>query len=226
MVLLGLSSGTAPDVCAAELADMTTRGGGAAVDVRIGKGHAWEDNGVRQGIADIERAGVSVAFTGIGWHMGDPVSPVPHEWPPAQYPVKVFCVERPDHGLVAEQVAAAARSGVTLLIETHRGGPSATELARLAATSGVGVVADLLGLLETGSDEDSLAELAPHVRAVQVKGVTPQRRHRPMVPQDLAPVRRLLTLGAPVRAITVESRAGRPLDDLALLAETVQEVHR
>jgi hypothetical protein len=226
MVLLGLSSGTAPRVSAAELAEMTTRGGGTAVDVRIGKGHAWENDGIRPGIADIEGAGVSVAFTGIGWHMGNPESPAPDEWPPAKYPVKVFCVERPDQGLVAEQVAAAARSGVTLLIETHRGGPSAAQLARLASASGVGVVADLLGLLETGSDEASLADLAPYVRAVQVKGVTPERRHRPMVPQDLAPVRRLLSFGAPVRAITVESRAGRPLDDLALLAETVHEVHR
>lgn len=217
MTAVGLSSGSCPGLSAAELAALVRDAGGSVVDLRIGKRHRWEADGTAEAFACLRRAGVGIAFVGLGWRVGDPGEPEPPDWPPAALPAKVFCAARPDARLVATQVSEAARRGVPLLAEIHRGGPSGQELARLAGRSGIGLVVDTLGLAETGSGRSVLPELAPYVRAVQVKGFGPDRRHRRLTEADLAPVHALLELGAPIRTVTVETRAGTHLDDLALL---------
>lgn len=212
----GLCSGSLPRASAAELADATTSAGGSTVDLRIGKGHAWEAGGI-----DVFTArGVDVAFVGIGWRLGVPGDPLPAV-PVTGYPVKVFCAPAPDPALVAEQVRDARERGITLWAETHRGGPDAALLAELAEQCGLGIVADSLGLAETGgTDPGVLARLAQHTHAVQVKGFTATGdgyRHRPLCTEDLAPLWSLRDAGAPVRAVTVETRAGSEVADLALL---------
>ncbi|MEU2060330.1 hypothetical protein [Streptomyces sp. NPDC013455] len=219
---LGYSSGTLPGAGPEELARAVLGAGGTGVDLRIGKGHGWERDGVRPGIDRILRTGADVFFVGVGWHLGDPARwPVGEEAVPAEYPVKVFCVQRPDPALVTEQLAAAAEAGLRPWVETHAGGPDTAGLIDLADRTGVGVLVDLLGLAEIGgADRAQLRALAPFVRAAQVKGVlrTPQgTRHRPLAPHDLSDLSYLLGLG-PLHAVTVESRAGTPDADLAVLA--------
>ena len=222
---LGLSSASMPAASSAELAATTLRGGGNAVDLRIGKGHGWEASGVSDGIAAAHDAGVRVAFVGTGWVLGRPG----HELrlPGAEgIPVKVFLDADPDVAVLEEQAGTAEALGLPLWAETHRGGPCPAQLARLAAGYGIGVVVDLLGLYETSGGQDvddgALAALAPHVRAVQVKGFSGgpnnRPRHRPLSGTDLDVVLRLLDAGASVASITVESRAGTPVNDLRLLA--------
>jgi len=216
---LGYSSGTLPEAGPEELARAVLLAGGTGVDLRIGKGHGWERDGVRPGIDRIRRTGAEVFFVGVGWRLGDPAHwPLVEEPVPAEYPVKVFCVEHPDPALVAEQLAAAAEARLQPWVETHAGGPDVPGLIDITERTGVGILVDLLGLAEIGgADRAQLRALAPFVRAAQVKGFrrTAQgTRHRPLAPHDLS---YLLDLG-PLKAVTIESRAGTPDADLAVLA--------
>lgn len=225
---IGFSSGTLPSAGAGELAAAVLAAGGSGLDLRIGRGHRWESDGVRAGLEAIAAAGAEVFFTGVGWRLGDPagwpVRDAGKDLPPRDYPVKVFCVAEPDPVLVTEQLAAAAGAGLEPWVETHAGGPDAARLLALAERTGVGVLVDLLGLAQIGGASPAqLRTLAPFVRAAQVKGVLRTEhglRHRPLVPDDLADVVSLLK-AATLRAVTVESRAGTPDADLAVLAQVL-----
>ncbi|WP_280265305.1 hypothetical protein [Nocardia wallacei] len=218
---VGLSSGSASTESALGLAEVTLSAGGAGVDLRIGKGHGWEREGISHGISTLTDLGLSVYFFGIGMYLGKPG--IGFDSIPAmdRVPVKVFCVEEPDKHVVAEQCAAAARQGVELLVETHLGGPNIPRLIELAEQTGIGIVLDLLGLAAISDPDPGLLRgLAPHVRAGQVKGFVATDDgwlHRPLVSADLDPIRQILASGAPIRAITVESRAGTPSRDIALV---------
>lgn len=226
---IGFSSGTLPGAGARELGQAVLAAGGTGVDLRIGKGHGWERDGVRAGLDEIEAAGAEVFFFGLGWRLGDPYGwpdgTADRTRPPAGWPVKVFCAADPDPVLVAEQLAVAAAAGHDPWVETHAGGPDIRGLLALAERSGVGVVLDLRGLAEIGGASTAqLRALAPFIRAAQVKGVHPTEqgiRHRPLVPADLAGLLSVLPL-APLRAVTVESRAGTPDRDLAVLADAMR----
>ncbi|NBE92565.1 hypothetical protein FE391_09165 [Nonomuraea sp. KC401] len=225
MISIGLSSGSMTTASATQLAQTVSAAGGMGVDLRIGKTHQWEAAGVAAGIETIVNAGLDVFFTGTGWRLGTPIDLPADENVPTDFPVKVFCVEGPDMGLIAEQVAAASAAGLHLWVETHRGGPNVAALTALCAQIDLGVVLDLQGLLETGgADASMMADLAPHVRAIQVKGVARADtgyRHRPLRRADLDIVSAVLAAGAPVCAVTVESRAGTPVQDLKVLKRTL-----
>jgi hypothetical protein len=222
-----------PSAGAAELANAVLAAGGTGLDLRIGKGHGWERDGVPAGLDQIAAVGVDVFFLGVGWRLGDPAGwPVGErdlDAPPRGYPVKVFCVADPDSVLVDEQLAAAAAAGVEPWVETHGGGPDVRGLLDLTARTGVGVLVDLLGLAEIGGASPAqLRSLAPSVRAAQVKGVVHTAggtRHRPLVPEDLTDLLYLLQT-VPLRAVTVESRAGTPDADLAVLAHALDAAVR
>jgi sugar phosphate isomerase/epimerase len=224
---VGLSSGTLPAASASELARGVRLVSGCGADLRIGKGHGWERDGVGAGLATLAAAGLEVFFTGIGmWLGGRPDARREHDElvqaPPG--PVKVFCRSQPDAGAVREQLATAAALHRELWIEIHEGGPGAVELTRLAARTGIGIVLDLLGLLRTGgATAAQLDAMAPHVDAVQVKGVEVGAdgvRHRALRPGDLDVVLRVLRSGR-VRAVTLESRAGRPERDMKVITEVL-----
>jgi hypothetical protein len=227
---IGFSSGTLPQSSAVEFAETVVDLGGRGVDLRIGKGQRWEQEGVAAGLRDIAAAGLEVFFTGVGWRLGDPdlvveaAAGVPVTWP-----VKVFCVPKPDIALITDQLAAAADAGLRLWVETHAGGPSVAGLIAIAEATGVGIVLDTLGLAEIGGMADGqLADVAPHVRAAQVKGVrrtADGTRHRPLRNEDLDIVEQIAQFGA-LSAITVESRAGTPRADMAVLAGFVSEQTR
>ncbi|MGK8509987.1 hypothetical protein ACRS5S_18710 [Nocardia asiatica] len=219
-----------PESSAAELAASTSAAGGAGVDLRAGKGHGWERHGIDEGVAAVLAAGLSIYFLGSGVRLGERELHWDSIRPAIAVPIKVFCVAEPDPALVAAQCAAAAEQGIELLVEAHEGGPDVVRLTELAEHTGVGVVLDLLGLARIGgASRTQLRELAPHVRAVQVKGFEPPEngwRHRPLQSSDLDQVRQIVADGAPVRAITVESRAGTPRQDLAVVEQLRAEVCR
>jgi len=222
---LGYSSGTLPGAGPGELARAVLRAGGTGVDLRIGKNHCWERDGVCTGIDRIRAEGAEVFFVGVGRRLGDPTGWFDDGQPlPREYPVKVFCVEHPDRSLVSDQLAAATEAGLRPWVETHAGGPDVSGLIDLAERTGVGVLFDLLGVIEIGgADRSQLRALAPFVRAAQVKGVRRTEQgtlHRPLRLPDLSDLVYLLGLGPP-RPMTVESRAGTPGADLAVLADAL-----
>ncbi|WP_067461615.1 hypothetical protein [Actinomadura macra] len=222
---LGLSSGSAPGLDARELAALVRRAGGAVADLRAGKGHRWEKQGI-EGLG-----GLPVSFVGISVVLGEPDQDTGQA---ARFPgrsIKVFAA--PGVGgaePAAAQIAALARDRGTeqILVETHRGGAGPDELAALCARHGCRLVLDNLGLAEiTGDFAGALRKLAPWTAAVQVKGFDPapgpgaRPVHRPLAGRDLGWLRAFVA--APID-ITVESRSGTPLRDLATLRDAWRAV--
>lgn len=242
---LGLSSGTAPGLSAAELAELTRRAGGTVVDLRADKGHRWEGDGIA-GLA-----GLPVAFVGLscvlgrdgrdrrdgrggdgrggddtrnggegrdGRGGGDGADTAGAHRFPGQA-IKVFAApEALESACTSRQIAELTRDRDPgdVLVETHRGYASPGTLRRLCERYGCRLVIDNLGLHEISGDfEADLAVLAPWARAVQVKGFGGEpTRHRSLTGADLTWLR---LLGSGVTDLTVESRAGTPEEDVAVL---------
>ncbi|MFB4306225.1 hypothetical protein [Actinomadura sp. GTD37] len=217
-VRFGLSSGSAPRLEAHALAALVRGAGGTVADLRAGKGHRWEDDGVEA------LCGLAVAFVGISVVLGRPRPETAASG--ALFPglgIKVFAAPGSvDAPSTAEQIRALTlgREPEQVLVETHRGGAAPDELVELCRRYGCRLVVDNLGLTDitgerAGGFGDALGRLAPWTAAVQVKGFTPgTREHRPLREDDLGWVRDFA--GARVD-ITVESRAGTPHQDLTTL---------
>ncbi|WP_019632750.1 hypothetical protein [Actinomadura atramentaria] len=221
---LGLSSGTAPRLAAAELAALVRGAGGSVADLRADKGHRWEDDGLA-GLG-----GLAVSFVGLSVVLGasDQRPDAAARFP--GLPVKVFAAPgAASAAATRDQLAAltADRAPDQVLVETHRGGAAPAELAELCARYGCRLVVDNLGLHEIADDEPAaLALLAPWASAVQVKGFDPaadggRPAHRPLAAADLGWLAAFRTAAVD---ITVESRAGTPRDDLAALRAAWEDI--
>ncbi|MFE2284667.1 hypothetical protein ACFXDJ_10880 [Streptomyces sp. NPDC059443] len=229
--LVGLSSGSAPALGAAELARLTLELGGTAVDVRAGKGHAWEQGG----LAGLRAAGVGVCFVGIGTVLGGAAHPLPAAADLDQLepglPVKVFaaegCTAPEAFDRTRQQIQElAARVGGTerVLVETHHGYAPVPELLELCERTGVRILLDSLGLARIHPDPAAAAaRLAPWTSYAQVKGfdwASPgSNGHLPLALSCAGPTRELLAAAGPLRAVTVESKAGALAEDMALLLD-------
>lgn len=228
-VRTGLSSGCVPALPAGELGRLTASLGGEVVDLRAGKGHRWEEDG----LGAVRAEGVDVAFVGISAVLGDPCS-VPEALaglvPEPGLPVKVFaaegCTDPSAFELTSRQIkvlADAVGSADRILVETHHGYAPVPELLDLCERAGVRILLDTLGLARVDDQPlDSARLLADHTVAVQVKGfdwADPEHsRHFPLE-TCRAQTRRILDVLPHVTAVTVESKAGRPDDDLHVLRE-------
>ncbi|OPF76707.1 hypothetical protein VT50_0222950 [Streptomyces antioxidans] len=227
-MLTGLSSASAPQLPGAELAALVRRHGGRTVDLRCGKGHRWETDG----LAPFADAGVDIAFIGVGVVLGDladdaldPARDAPLR---AGVPVKVFAAPHcmaPDRlEVTRHQVRALADrvGGVeNVLVETHDGGASPQTLAALHTEMGVRLVLDTLGLARITPDPlDAAGELSALVPAAQVKGFdwkSPRdTRHLPLA-QYAGPTRTLLAALPRLARVTVETHAGSHAEDLILI---------
>ncbi|MFI9628867.1 hypothetical protein [Streptomyces sp. NPDC052042] len=229
---VGLCSGSAPGLSADALATLTRSLGGSTVDVRVGKGHAWETTG---GLAALRAAGCAVAFVGVGTVLGDPAHPAGvHDGPSRPepgLPVKVFAAEgctapeRIDLTLAQVRALADLVGGPHLVLaETHHGYAPVEELAALCTRAGTGIVLDTLGLARITDDPvRAVGRLARWISYAQVKGFDPDDPHTsPHLPlgsscADLT--HRLLTTAGPLKAVTVESKAGSLAEDTALLLQ-------
>ena len=229
MTALGLSSGCEPRLDAAALARLTLDCGGTAVDLRAGKGQGWEPGGLRA----VRAGGVSVAFVGIGAVLGDPGHPADSVAGPLLEhgtAVKVFaargCTGPGAFERTREQVralAGAVGGPELVLVETHHGYAPVAELLELHRRTGVRILLDTMGLARLDDDPVGSARLlAAYTAAAQVKGfdwAAPQTsRHRPLS-EGAGPTRELLARLPDLISVTVESKAGTPAEDLALLRD-------
>lgn len=229
---LGISSGSLPKEPAASLAATVTRLGAGAVDLRWGKGHAWEDSG----LVPFTQAGVDVAFIGVSVALGTG-DPALADLAPLRrmlgghpaVPLKVFASALLDDAgeagassrqLARRQVLVLAEAGgAPPLVETHHGYASMASLEFLCAECGCDLLLDVYGLHQlTGELSDENAMIARRARAAQVKGFVPEPggRHLPLarMPASGWTLLELLPAAAPV---TVESRAGTIDDDISVL---------
>ncbi|WP_326617704.1 hypothetical protein [Streptomyces decoyicus] len=227
-MLTGLSSGTAPDLSAIELADLVLRNGGTAVDLRVGKGHRWEE----QGTPAFRDAGVDIAFLGTGIVLGDPA------YSPASLgtiagivpglPVKVFaragCTRPEALDLTQRQVSVLAAhlgSSGRVLVETHRGYAPVGELRRLSRLTGIRLLLDTLGLAQiAGRPSAAAAQLADVVSAAQIKGFdwnSPLETRHCALASVADRTQELLARLPHLASVTVETRAGSGAEDLRLI---------
>ncbi|WP_329413226.1 hypothetical protein OG802_23020 [Streptomyces sp. NBC_00704] len=229
--LTGVSSGSAPHLDAGALAGLVLSLGGTAVDVREGKGHAWEAGGLDA----LRAAGAEVCFVGVGTVLGDTAHPPAAidglRSPEKGLPVKVFaaagCTAPERLGLTLAQVEAlVARVGDSslVLVETHHGYAPVPELEELCRRAGTSVLLDTMGLARIDGDPvAAAARLAPWIPYAQVKGfdwdAPGTSRHRPLAFARPELTRRVLDAAGALRAVTVESKAPSLAEDTALLRE-------
>ncbi|MFD4660387.1 hypothetical protein ACFWP2_32755 [Kitasatospora sp. NPDC058444] len=226
--MVGLSSGSAAGLGATELARLVRSLGGTAVDVRAGKGHGWQ----REGLAGLRAAGVEVCFVGVGTVLGDGAALTEDERAHLEpgLPVKVFaaagCLAADRIGTTLAQVRELSElvGGPELvLVETHHGYAPVPELVELAERAGSRVLLDTMGLARIHPDPvAAAATLAPWTSYAQVKGfdwsAPDTSRHRPLAASCAADTRAVLTAAGALRAVTVESKAEASLaEDIALL---------
>ncbi|OKK12193.1 hypothetical protein AMK16_32040 [Streptomyces sp. CB00455] len=225
MTLIGLSSGSAAHLDGPELARLTLSLGGTAVDVRAGKGHAWEADG----LAGLRRAGCEVCFVGIGDVLGEAAAS-PGTGPLEQgLPVKVFasagCMAPGRRESTLRHIAlltSLVGESSRVLVETHHGYASVPELVELCERAGTGILLDTMGLARIHPDPVvAAALLAPWTSYAQVKGfdwnAPDTSRHQPLATSCAEPTRDVLSAAGPLRAVTVESKAPALAEDLALL---------
>jgi hypothetical protein len=228
---VGLSSGSLPGLTADGLGRRTLDLGGSVVDVRSGKGHAWE----RDGLPALRATGVDVCFVGVSTVLGDAAHPPESigrlPWLDEGVPVKVFAAAGccgPDRWrlTLAQVRALAARTGDSALVlaETHHGYAAVPELIELCERTRIGLVLDTLGLARIEPAPLAAApRLAPWTMYAQVKGFDPDAPdgagHRPLAAANAEWTRRLLTAAGTLRAVTVESRAPSLGEDVGLIRQ-------
>jgi hypothetical protein len=227
---VGLSGGSCPELDAGQLAETAVGLGVGLVDLRAGKGHAWESGGV----APLLAAGLGVAFVGTSLVLGRPM-PIREILTALEalgaggLPVKVFAdaevARQPEAARLAETQARVIQdwSGPgRLLVETHHGYAAPPSLARLCELTGCRVLLDTLGLARLGTPVHTAGPtLAGYLAAAQVKGYDEAAAgaggHRPLATMSrahAAALDRMLPPGAPA---LVESRAGTLAEDLTVL---------
>jgi hypothetical protein len=224
----GLSSGAMPDAGAPRLIEVLRAHGGDVVDLRVGKGHAWEADG----LAPFLDAGISVSFLGVGVNLGvdaaeHEVEALRRQLDGREVPIKVFAAEELDDpgrrgAAAARQAAQEVRLLASLgpvLVETHHGHAGPDALRRLCDDTGAKLVLDVLGWWRlTGTFDDSDGLVAQETKAVQVKGFRPVEpvRHLPLAELPHEAWELVDTVSDAVPA-TLESKADSIVADLGVL---------
>ncbi|HST80757.1 MAG TPA: hypothetical protein VLL08_03325 [Kineosporiaceae bacterium] len=234
----GLSSGSAPGDTAAQLLARLQRWELGTVDLRFGKGHAWEAGGTTvfttAGI-EIAHIGVSVTLGAVDVDLDALEAGLSRMLDPGRaVPVKVFAgATLDDQGaagakawdLAERQITRLARiSGRPPLVETHHGYASIATLGELCQKLGCAVLLDVFGLQRlTGGLSDPDDVLRTWTRAVQVKGfaVDDVGKHLPLSRMPEAAWALLRDLPEPV-PVTLESRSGTIGDDITTLKRRYQ----
>lgn len=219
-VHIGVSTGSLPGASAPELVARARKSHLTCVDVRVGKGHRWEGDGIALGLDTVAESGLHTAFVGLGAYLGDGTpKDVPGEVGDRNLPVKVFCVEDPVGPEVESDLVRLRSTVPEVWVETHAGGPPIPRLLDLCEELGLGLVVDTLGLFRSPGGRCAPARrLASLTRAIQVKGFDgTNHRHRPLDEHDLEPLHELYAAGCTASWVTVESRAGALEDDARTL---------
>lgn len=228
---IGVSSGSAPELTARELAQVVRAYGGDTVDLRAGAGHGWESDGLDAFVA----AGLRIAFIGVditaGHASGQAGSGSWQRWVDSGFPLKIKapwdCLADDRFDREIRRLAARLGDPALVLVETHAGGASVDDILGLVGRHGIRVCLDLLGLAMIHPDPgEAMDRLQAAVGAVQVKGFewgSPRRGlHLPLAALPGPVLDHLLEMVVGTdRPVTIESRAGVLGDDVALLRQTV-----
>lgn len=223
---IGLSSGTMPKLSATELAKIVLDNGGNTVDLRTGKGHLWE----AEGLQPFRESGMHVAFIGLSVVLGD------ERWNEKEilragssfvgYPLRVFAkIGSSEEAFSKHQVeilAELAGSPENVLLETHHGYSSIDELITLHKETEAHILLDTMGLARISTDPMGDSErISTLVRAVQVKGFDwaqpNESRHIPLVGPSLDKTITILQQMPANTPVTVETRTASGIEDMAIL---------
>ena len=229
---LGLSSGSLPQASADEMVGRLHELGLDLVDLRWGKGYAWQDGGLRP----FAVAGVDVAFLGVSVTLGEG-DPQLADLVPAvidvldgrrDIAIKVFASAQLGSGDEAVWTVArrqldrlATCAAAAPLVETHHGYAGLDSVDRLCQQLGCAVLLDLGGFFRlTGSFLDPAGVIARRTSAIQVKGFGPDApaTHRALteLPDEAWALLDSAPTGVP---ITVESKSGTLAEDIGVLRQ-------
>ncbi|MNW37154.1 hypothetical protein D3C74_141880 [compost metagenome] len=233
---IGLSSGSLPDLSANELIKKLSGTGCNTVDLRVGKGHRWEE----EGITPFREAGIEIAFIGISFTLGDDrfdketliKSIVPY----TDIPIKVFskpgCTTTQQIELTQEQVqvlASIAGGMDRVWVETHKGNCCVEELVRLSELLGTRVLLDTLGLACISNDPlEATTSLKRFISGVQTKGFNwdnpSETMHVPLSETDINKTYHILQMLMDTNySVTVETRSGSALKDIMVLQSLLEK---
>lgn len=227
---IGLSSGSMPDLTANELIQKLRETGCNTVDLRVGKGHRWEEDGLTL----LRQSGIDVAFIGISCTLGDErfdkETLIKSLAPYADIPLKVFskpgCTTTQQIESTQEQVqvlASIAGGTDRIWVETHKGNCGVEELVRISELLGTRVLLDTLGLACISEDPiEAMTRLMQFVSGVQTKGFNwdnpLETMHVPLFKTDINKTYLILQMLADTNcSVTVETRSGSALEDIKVL---------
>lgn len=226
---LGVSTSSCPELRACELAEAILASGGDSVELRIGRGHGWESDGVLA----LATAGVTVTTIASSRSFGSDVLPDSEEdinhaksigarlrcFLDAGYEGDQDTIRRAHLQVVAVQRSLGYNGSV--VIEPHPGRASALGVSAFCAHTGASAVLDTFALQRLGiAMPQAFSTLGGATQVLHVKGFVQDedRRwsHRALAPSDLPD---LTALGhAPeLAAVVVETKAGSHWRDLRLL---------
>ena len=227
---IGVSTNSCPDLRGPEVAEAVLACGGNSVELRIGRGHGWEPDGV----SSVAATGVTVATIASSRTFGVDAIPGNDEdinqavatgawlrcFLDARYESNDAFVNLA-HAQVAEvQRALGDKSAV--IIEPHPGYASVCGVTKFCASTGASAVLDTLAIHQLGITMPlALFELGKATRSLHVKGFDRsdcEWRHRALAPGDL-PDPATLAPAPNLAVVVVETRAGSQWRDLRLLSK-------
>lgn len=227
---IGFSSGTFPNLTANEIISVLHNTGSKTIDLRVGKRQRWEEDGIAPFLAN----NIQIAFIGTSVVLGDEYwdEEQLEIWtrPYQDYSIRVFakcgCTEGWRRNLLIHQIQILVKilgSTDKILIETHHGYSNVNEILRIHEIAGTHVLLDTMGLARITDDlEYDARRLAPISNAMQVKGFNwsdPEKSlHLPLAQTDIERSLKILNcITKHSSIITIESKAGVPLEDISTL---------
>ena len=234
---LGFSSCSAPELSADDLLELSLANDADTIDLRAGRGQAWESVAGLRAIADA----LDVAFLALPAALGggaddgagaeELVRAAVERGIPLRFGV-VPEVESSRFGEDVRRLRSRWGSDLVLYVEPHGPSPSLASLSELLREHEVYAAADNLGFARLGAPPAAVAGfMAEFGRVLQVKGFAANGdgggwRHRPLVttPAVLDDVVGLVsTLPPRELRVTIETRCGSHADDLAALREALRD---
>ncbi|OMF12129.1 hypothetical protein BK131_19185 [Paenibacillus amylolyticus] len=227
---IGLSSGSMPNLTANELIQKLNETGCNTVDLRVGKGHSWEE----EGLTPLRQSGIDIAFIGISFTLGDDrfdkETLIKSIAPYADIPLKVFSkpgcttIQQIESTQKQVQVLASIAGGMDRIwVETHKGNCGVEELVRISELLGTRVLLDTLGLACISKDPlEATTSLMRFISGVQTKGFNwdnpYETIHVPLSETDINRTYLILQKLADTNcSVTVETRSGSAVEDIKVL---------
>ncbi|TYR78262.1 hypothetical protein FZC66_20065 [Priestia megaterium] len=233
---IGLSSGSVPSLNSEEIIELLDRLKGSVVDLRIGKGHAWE----QQGLCPFKNSKIKIGFIGLSTVLGD------ESWDSCRiqrhaevyqgYPLKVFarkdCIKN-NLSLVEKQVQCLtniAGNVKDIYVETHYGYASISDHVDLYEEMGISTLLDIMGLAKISQDPiNDSKKISEFTYGVQTKGFDWKNPlcslHLPISKIDLQNNKNILdNIKSEIKFLTIETKSHSFREDFILTSKFFSEV--